>query len=349
MSRTATPTARRSASGFLGPIGTAPGVQLRPYRGAGDLPGMADASQAVHQAAGAAGRVDLDEVRLQYANLVNCDPDRDIVVLEAGGRTIGYGRVSWADLLEGWRDYELIAVVDPEMAGGGLEAVLVAWADSRRHEIAAGHGLEGPRRRLSAYSFDREVGFAAAVAAAGYEPGRRFFEMERPDLEAIEPRPLPAGIEIRPVGPEAVRPLWDAMVEAFRDHNGEAPATESDWIRFSEHPRLDPSMWVVAFDADEIAGAVLNSIDPATRTQHDTPGWLDEVFVRRPWRRRGLGRAMTARSLEMLRDRGATRAVLGVDGANPNQAMTLYESEGFRIITSGTFWLKPIATGEELR
>jgi mycothiol synthase len=51
--------------------------------------------------------------------------------------------------------------------------------------------------------------------------------------------------------------------------------------------------------------------------------------VRRPWRRRGLARALIARSLQVLKDQGMTEACLGVDAQNPNGARHLYESMGF--------------------
>jgi hypothetical protein len=46
-----------------------------------------------------------------------------------------------------------------------------------------------------------------------------------------------------------------------------------------------------------------------------------------------------------LRDIGATLALLGVDGANPHQPMTLYRTAGFEIFSSGTRWRKPLDHG----
>jgi ribosomal protein S18 acetylase RimI-like enzyme len=71
-------------------------------------------------------------------------------------------------------------------------------------------------------------------------------------------------------------------------------------------------------------------------------GLLDSVFVRRPYRQRGLGRALVLRSLEVLRERGMTTASLGVDSENPNAALHLYEACGFERIRSSTAWRKPL-------
>jgi ribosomal protein S18 acetylase RimI-like enzyme len=136
------------------------------------------------------------------------------------------------------------------------------------------------------------------------------------------------------------------MVEIFRDEWGEVDSSEASWLRFREDPNHDPSLFVVAFDGDEIAGQILNVIDPGDVARKGrVRGLLDSVGVREPWRRRGLARAMIVRSLHVLRERGAQDAYLGVDAENPNQAMTLYESCGFRIVSSETAWRKPLQPG----
>jgi ribosomal protein S18 acetylase RimI-like enzyme len=71
-------------------------------------------------------------------------------------------------------------------------------------------------------------------------------------------------------------------------------------------------------------------------------GLLDSVFVRRAWRGRGLGAALVARSLVLLRDSGMTSAWLGVDADNPTGALRLYEKAGFAVHTRGAAYRKPL-------
>jgi ribosomal protein S18 acetylase RimI-like enzyme len=52
--------------------------------------------------------------------------------------------------------------------------------------------------------------------------------------------------------------------------------------------------------------------------------------VRRLWRKQGLAKALIARSLHLLKEQGMTEARLGVDADNPNGALRLYQSMGFR-------------------
>jgi len=210
----------------------------------------------------------------------------------------------------------------------------------RAREQAA-EGAVGDRPRwLTSFLWDGDVGGRVLLTGAGYEPFRRFASMRRADLDAIEPHRVPDGLEIRPVPRDAVemRRVFDADVEAFRDHFGWVDASSTAFEELVTDPELDPSLWVVAFDGGEIAGGVLNGIH--TGQDGARQGWLDSVFTRRPWRRRGLARALIARSLRLLRDRGLDRAYLGVDATNPNQALTLYESAGFEVVSSATAYRK---------
>lgn len=56
--------------------------------------------------------------------------------------------------------------------------------------------------------------------------------------------------------------------------------------------------------------------------------------MRRPWRRRGLARALLAASLVARRDAGMESAGLSVFMQNPHGAVGLYEGVGFETIAT---------------
>ena len=60
-------------------------------------------------------------------------------------------------------------------------------------------------------------------------------------------------------------------------------------------------------------------------------GFVDWLGVRRPWRRRGLGRALLVHAFRELHARGAERVGLGVDAQNATGATRLYESVGMGV------------------
>ena len=197
---------------------------------------------------------------------------------------------------------------------------------------------------LGSWTADAATGAVALLRHAGYEPARYFFDMVRPTLDDIPDPVLPDGLELRPVGEGQLRQLWDADVEAFRDHWGGFDDSEERYQRWKSDPKFDPSLHVVAWDGDEIAGGVINEINETENAAFNRRrGWLASVFVRRPWRKRGLGTAMVLRSLQVLRDRGMTSAGLGVDADNPTGALGLYERVGFEVDVRSTAWRKPMA------
>ena len=182
----------------------------------------------------------------------------------------------------------------------------------------------------------------------GWTEHGRGYEMFRPTLADIPDVPLPDGLVVRDVGSEDRRRVWDASIEAFRDHRLEPEMTDLDWQRFLNDERQDPALWLIGFDGHEVAGGALGMIDhEENRQQGRLFGVVDEVFTRRPWRRRGLARALVARCLIRLRDRGMTSASLSVDGLNPHQALTLYESLGFEIASTEIHWTRPLQSTHE--
>ena len=220
---------------------------------------------------------------------------------------------------------------------------MLARNEGHARRTAAGQVTDRPRS-FGAWSDERRVGATALLERAGYQPVRHFFDMVRSDLEEINVPPMPEGIEVRPVeGRARMRQLFDADVEAFADHWGGFSSSDATFEQWLAEPDLDPSLFVVGWDGHEIAGAVVNVINvKENEALKRSRGLLDSVFVRRPWRRRGLAAALVARSLVLLRDRGMTSAWLGVDATNPNGAVGVYERAGFAVNLRSTGYRKPM-------
>jgi ribosomal protein S18 acetylase RimI-like enzyme len=70
--------------------------------------------------------------------------------------------------------------------------------------------------------------------------------------------------------------------------------------------------------------------------------YVASVGVRRPWRRRGLARALLASALVAAREAGFTSASLGVDTDSPTGATALYTSVGFAPDKTFTTYRKPL-------
>ena len=142
-----------------------------------------------------------------------------------------------------------------------------------------------------------------------------------------------------------MRAIWDAMWEARRDHWGYVEPTEQDFERWISGRLFTPELWQVAWEGEQVAGMVLNRIDREQNEQYRRRrGYTQDVFVRRPWRRRGLARALLVRSIQMFRAMDMAETALGVDTQNPSGALRLYESLGYREIQRHTVYDKEMQT-----
>ncbi len=328
------------------------GLRFRHYLGRSDHPAMATLNTATRAANGMVEVTASETLDVDYAHLINCDLDRDFLAVEFEGDLVGYVRLFWVNRNDGSRAFESVAHLLPSLRRRGIGRAMLAWQIRRQAEIQA--SLPSDRATIAAaYPHGRDLGARVLLEGAGYRVVRRSCELVRPDLEAIPDRPLPDGFTVRPIDPTddaLIRRVWDAGVEAFGEHWGESAdqASEDQFVRFRESPDTNPALWQVAFHGDEVAGHILNYLDPPEPDGSRT-GWTEGIAVRKPFRRRGLARALLARSLRTVRDAGATRAALGVDSQNVNRALDLYESLGFRVIAEEFEYHRPMVGQETLR
>jgi len=321
------------------------GLIFRGFRGKEDYPSMAAVIEGSKQADQLERTQSVDDIARSYNHLFNCDPYRDMLFVEYNGEVVGYSRVWWQkELDDTWR-YEHFAFLLPEWRGEGIRRAMVRQNERRLREIAAYHRTERVRKQLfEAWAADTEVHWESLLMNEGYRPVRYGFEMVRPNLNDIPDLPLPDGLEIRPVRPEHYWIIWRAAEEAFRDHWGETEWQDEWFEEWKESPTFQPELWQVAWDGDQVAGMVQNFINFEENTEYRRKrGYTEGICVRRPWRRKGLARALIARSFRVLVDLGMTEAALGVDAENPNGALRLYESMGFCAVKRQTTYRKALA------
>jgi ribosomal protein S18 acetylase RimI-like enzyme len=318
-----------------------PGLVFRGYRGAEDLPAMLGVYTAAHEADGLEEVTTLEDMQRNYATLVNCDPGRDILLAEVDGSLVAYARVFWMDLVDGGRSYENFGFVDPAWRRRGIGGAMHRHNERLLRSIAAGHEGVVPKY-FGSEGIESDPGNTTLLRNDGYEAARSFYDMVAPSLEGIVAPPMPEGIETRPVTRDQFRTIWDAMAEAFRDHWGEAEWVEEDWQRWAADPdNEDPRLWRVGWDGDQVAGVIATTVPAEENERYGRSRvYVASVSVRRPWRRRGLARALLASSLVAAREAGYTSASLGVDSNSPTGATDLYRSLGFEPEKTFIAWRK---------
>jgi mycothiol synthase len=318
------------------------GLTFRRFRGEKDYPLMVAVINESNKADEIAHTDSLGDVAATYRHLVNCDPYTDMIFAEMKGEVIGFGRVWWILKSDGTWTYFHFAMLLPKWRGKGIRRTMLLHNEHRLREIAEDHPRD-KSRVFETWAADTETDWESLVIAHGYKPTRYLFEMVRPNLDDIPDMPMPEGLEVRPAKTEHYRKIWDAAGEAFQDHWG-ATEWRDEWFQmWQEKPIFNPKLWQVAWDGDEVAGMILNFIHEEENKEFNRErGYTEEISVRRPWRRRGLARALLARSLKVLKDHGMTEAALAVDAENISGALKLYENMGFRTVKRHTTFRKSL-------
>lgn len=231
--------------------------------------------------------------------------------------------------------------VAPSARGRGVGTTLVGRVEARVRE-RIGEAPPGSRVTLHLAHLVGDRTAPVLLRQERFERVRSFFRMVA-DLESPPPAPAwPAGVELRPLDPERDGPaLHEADSAAFTGHWGYRAQPYEEWFdRLFVGPRLDPSLPVVAWAGEEIAGFALNY----PKRMGDW-GWIGVLGVAPSWRRRGLGLALLQESFRRFLESGEPTVALGVDAQNPTGATRLYERAGMRVLWQADVWEKEIRAG----
>jgi mycothiol synthase len=191
-----------------------------------------------------------------------------------------------------------------------------------------------------------ETAWIATLTGAGFEFVKLYARMtlSLTDHPATVPEP-PPGVTIRPV-------RHDDDAEMRRFH-----ATVDEAFRDTDHPASDYASWrsaiagetTVAWDewlVGELDGewaGVLRSSDVGA---DDNAGWVKELAVLRPYRRRGVGAALLRHVFAVYAAKGRTEAGLGVDLENPTSAARLYRGVGMRPLYEANLYQREVSASD---
>lgn len=304
---------------------------FRGYRGAADHQHMADVRNASRWADGVEQVTLPEDIPIILSGLGNCDHLQDIVLVEAECGLVGFGVTEWFEEGDGIRAHYQTLFLRPDWRTPETLDHLFGAIEERAKEIAA--AAAGERHVLRAEAYDSQPYLLDLYQREGYTPVRTFYSMLRPTLDDLPEVPLPAGLEVRPVRSDQHRQIWEAMRDAFSDYWAGTIWDDTRYEAWRQARTFRPELWKVAWDGEQVAGMVLASIDEEQNTHLGRHrGHAEPICVRRPWRRRGLARALLARSLVKLRASGMAEAALGVDAQGESGALSLYESLGFHIV-----------------
>ena len=322
-----------------------PGLRFRRFRDASDWAALAELHRAVAIADEDDDIPTPEILQITLEHKAGFQVGRDLLLAEVDGQVVAEA-TGTASIRDGYPVHSLHGRVHPEWRRRGIGRALFHWNERRARERAVAEPKFATGSAvLGAWASEFEPGARALYESEGYRVIRYAFTMINRHVRDAESIPMPDGIELRPVTQDQHRAIFEADDEAFRDHFEHRAFTEEDFVATFLLPELDTSLWMVGWDGDQVAGSVQTWIWPSENEALGVKrAWLESVSVRRPWRRRGLARALIAASLVDLRRRGIEEALLGVDAENPNGALALYEGRGFEVKVRAMCYRKTLET-----
>ncbi len=294
-----------------------------------------------------ADEVAVSSYRLEWTvPALNMDDDIR-VVLTPTGQIVGCMEV-W-DLYSPHTRINVWGRVHPDHQGRGIATAMLRWADERARQ-AIPRAPDHARVAIVSWVHALDTAAHSAFIRSGFSLIRNSYRM-RIDMTEMPPAPAwPAGIAVRPFDPDRdLEAVVQTVRDAFRDHWCYIERSLEDDVNLTRHfldrSDFDPTLWLLAMDGDRIAGVCLNlaHID-------DDPdmGWVDDLGVRREYRRKGLGLALLRHSFGEFYRRGVRKVGLGVDAYNLTGALRLYERAGMRMYRKFNSYEKELCAGVEL-
>jgi len=249
---------------------------------------------------------DLDDIRGAWAR-PNFDLSRDTVLVFDGPTLAGGTEVS--------RGY-LDGYVHSAHRGRGIGGFLLDWAERRAVERGydrigqtVPESLTEAHRLFEAHGFTRDrTSWVLTI-----DLGRPF-----------QPPSLPDELVLRDVAPGEDRAVHAVIERAFNEWPDRIPTTFEDWAAFNlARSNHRPELLPVLLDGDEIVGVALClDADPSD-------GWIQQVAVARPYRGRGLGRALLVEAFRRFQAMGKRTCSLSTD--TRTGALGMYERVGMRV------------------
>lgn len=280
----------------------------------------------------------LEEFRLAWQ-----EPDFNLAtdawcVFAPTGQLVG---VADTEHSEHVRVYAMVRV-HPDFRQQGIEEYLLGLTEARARQHIALAAAEA-RVTLNNWMSHNDNALVNVLKRTGYTFSRSYWRMQI-DLEKAPATPQwPEGMTVRTlaVGKEE-RAVFEMIEEAFQDHWGHMPHSFEQWKHWHFNASFDPSLWFLAFEGDTLAGGILCRYDEDLEM-----GWVGQLAVLRPWRRKGLGMALLLHAFGELYRRGNHTIGLGVDSQNLTGATRLYERAGMHIAIQHDTYQKELRAGVE--
>ena len=264
--------------------------------------------------------IDPGDVEMSFGR-VGYDPALDCVLVHDGDKLVG-----WAEVHRTRAE----ADVRPGHRGRGIGAALLRWTERRARETG--------QPSVDQMVTDANVAAADLFHGSGYATAETAWLLQIRFDDGPPPVPAPPeGITIRPFerGRDE-RNAYQVIEDAFGEWIDRTPQSFEEWAsQFPSHPAFAPEMSPLAFEEEELVGAI---------TYLDYPdadeGWVQQLATKATHRHRGIARALLHTAFGSAYASG--KRACGLSTNSRTGALSLYGKVGMHVRRSYTRWSKTL-------
>lgn len=308
------------------------GIEIRNYRieDLGKVVALINAADAVDHLEQATTEADWEH----HMGWPGTRPETDCFLAWHGEELVGFadlsvliGRTGKQTFFEGRGE------VHPEWRRKGLGKTLLAMTTRRAEERLP--EIERGAVYFHAWAHDVDTSRHRLYESAGMAPVRYAVNLVRAVDDGLPRVEVPAGYRLQAFDPAT------ELEDACRVDNGSFAGDWyfdgvglDDWRHLVEAPHFRPELCFLAREqaSGQAVGLGFSYIDPDwIATTGRIEGYVEILGVLPEHRHRGLGSALLAKSLHVLRGAGMGSVHLHADSENPTGALRLYEQMGFRV------------------
>jgi GNAT superfamily N-acetyltransferase len=216
--------------------------------------------------------------------------------------------------------------VHPAFVGQGIGSALLRFA----HAWARQQHPTGSVRMIAWLNPRNERARRLLISEGFRSDQHSVVEMKATLSQEPAPATWPAGITVCPFRPGRD----DALTKSAIEESFDRPFTHWDQL-YTNLADFDPTLWHLAWEGAHLVGALICVPNPAL-------GWVDQLGVRPPWRKRGIGQALLQHAIRDFYQRGLRTVALSVSLKNQHGALRLYERAGMRIASQIDRYSKPV-------
>lgn len=322
-------------------------TKLRPFN-LEDAQATVDLFNACSQALFGWDNCDLNDLMNEWTSPGMVVEEMIRVLEDEHGKIIGYIDV-W-DISQPHVTKYVFGVLHPVHWDDVRYREMLIWAEGLARE-RINLAPQGTRVVMSQGISNKDIQRKKALESYGFELVRHFVQMEIDFKEKPLAPELPAEITVMPIDIDTeFEDALLAMDDGFKDHWGhvERPIEEvlTQWQHFLENDQdFDPTLWFLAKSGDQIAGICRCN---AKTVEDPDMGWVNQLCVRKPWRRQGLGMALLLTAFNEFYQRGKKRGGLAVDAASLTNATRLYEKAGMQVTQQFDTYEMELRPGRDL-